>query len=88
MRNDFVNGLLCRGLGDARRLHLDAARYFVPDSEVQGELAQAVDMASRAVAIEPKNVVALQALSAIQYHLGNFDGFRAHPAAGAGAQPE
>ena len=29
-------------------------------------------MASRAVAIDPQNVVALQALSAVQFHLGNF----------------
>jgi tetratricopeptide (TPR) repeat protein len=33
----------------------------------------ALGFASRAVAIEPENVVALRALSAVQYHLGNFD---------------
>ena len=55
-------------------LHLDAARYaFVPDAEIPSEMGQAFDMASKAVAIEPENVVALQALSAVQYHLGNFD---------------
>ena len=55
-------------------LHLDAARYaFVPDAEVPGELGQALDFASKAVAIDPENVVALRALSAVQYHLGNFD---------------
>ena len=55
-------------------LHLDAARYgFVPDAEVPRELGQALAMASKAVAIDPTNVVALQALSAVEYHLGNFD---------------
>ncbi|QIG47215.1 hypothetical protein G5V57_05385 [Nordella sp. HKS 07] len=55
-------------------LHLDAARYgFVPDVEVPREMAKALELASRAVAIEPENIVALQALSAIQYHLRNFD---------------
>ena len=55
-------------------LHLDAARYaFVPDAEVPREMGQALDFASKAVAIDPENVVALRALSAVQYHLGNFD---------------
>jgi TolB-like protein/tetratricopeptide (TPR) repeat protein len=55
-------------------LHLDAARYgFVPDDQVAGEMAQALGLASRAVAVEPENVLALRALSAVQYHLGNFD---------------
>ena len=55
-------------------LHLDAARYaFVPDAEVPREMGQALDFASKAVAIDPENVVALRALSAVQFHLGNFD---------------
>ncbi|UVC13377.1 tetratricopeptide repeat protein [Mesorhizobium onobrychidis] len=55
-------------------LHLDAARFgFVPEAEVPRELSQALDFASRAVAIGPENVVALRALSAVQYHLGNFN---------------
>ena len=55
-------------------LHLDAARYgFVPDAEIPREMRQALDFASKAVAIDPENVVALRALSAVQYHLGNFD---------------
>ncbi len=55
-------------------LHLDAARYaFVPDAEIPREMGQALDFASKAVAIDPENVVALRALSAVQYHLGNFD---------------
>ncbi len=55
-------------------LHLDAARYaFVPDAEIPSEMGQALDFASKAVAIDPENVVALRALSAVQYHLGNFD---------------
>ena len=54
-------------------LHLDAARFaMVPDSEVQGELDQALAMTSRAVAIDPQNLIALRALSAVQYHLGDF----------------
>ena len=54
-------------------LHLDAARFaLVPDAEVPREMSQALAMASRAVAIDPQNVVALQALSAVQFHLGNF----------------
>jgi TolB-like protein/tetratricopeptide (TPR) repeat protein len=54
-------------------LHLDAARYaFVPDAEIASELGQALDMASRAVSINPESVIALQALSAVQFHLGNF----------------
>ena len=36
-------------------------------------MGQALDFASKAVAIDPENVVALRALSAVQYHLGNFD---------------
>ena len=51
------------------------ASAFVPDAEVPGELQQALDMASRAVAIDPQSVVALQALSAVQFHLGNFAEF-------------
>ncbi len=55
-------------------LHLDAARFgFVPDAEFPREMSQALDFASKAVAIDPENVVALRALSAVQYHLGNFD---------------
>jgi adenylate cyclase len=55
-------------------LHLDAARFgFVPDAEFPRELGQALDFASKAVAINPENVIALRALSAVQYHLGNFD---------------
>ena len=55
-------------------LHLDAARFgFVPDAEIPREMGQALDFASKAVAIDPENVVALRALSAVQYHLGNFD---------------
>jgi tetratricopeptide (TPR) repeat protein len=55
-------------------LHLDAARYgFVPDTEIPAEMGTALEYASRAVAIDPENVVALRALSAVQYHLGNFD---------------
>ena len=55
-------------------LHLDAARYgFVPDAEIAAEMGTALEYASRAVAIDPENVVALRALSAVQYHLGNFD---------------
>ena len=49
------------------------ASRFVPDAEVPRELGQALDFASKAVAIDPENVVALRALSAVQYHLGNFD---------------
>ena len=67
-------------------LHLDAARYaFVPDAEIPREMGLALDFASKAVAIDPTNLVALRALSAVQYHLGNFDEFGAHPAAGARA---
>ena len=55
-------------------LHLDAAQFgFVPDAEIPHELGQALDFASKAVAIDRENVVALRALSAVQYHLGNFD---------------
>ncbi len=55
-------------------LHLDAARYgFVPDTEAPAEMGMALEFASRAVAIDPQNEVALKALSAVQYHLGNFD---------------
>jgi tetratricopeptide (TPR) repeat protein len=55
-------------------LHLDAARYgFVPATEAPAEMGAALGFASRAVAIDPENVVALRALSAVQYHLGNFD---------------
>src|SRR3954447_14438977 len=54
-------------------LHLDAARYgLVPDVEFPRELAQALQFASKAVAIESNNVIALRVLSAVQYHLGNF----------------
>ena len=43
-------------------LHLDATPATSSrTARFQGELAQAVDIALRAVAIEPKNVVALQA---------------------------
>jgi TolB-like protein len=55
-------------------LHLDAARYaFVPDTEVPRELGHALDFASKAVAIDPENVLALRALASVQFHLGNFD---------------
>jgi TolB-like protein len=54
-------------------LHLDAARYaFVPDADVPRELGEALAMASKAVAIDSQNVVALRALSAVQFHLGHF----------------
>ena len=49
------------------------ATAFVPDAEIPSEMGQALDFASKAVAIDPENVVALRALSAVQYHLGNFD---------------
>lgn len=55
-------------------LHLDAARYaFVPDAEAPREMRQALDFASKAVAIDPENVLALRALAAVQFHLANFD---------------
>lgn len=55
-------------------LHLDAARNgFVPDAQAPAEMATALDLAARAVAIDPENVTALRALSAVQYHLGDFD---------------
>ena len=55
-------------------LHLDAARYaFVPDADGSARVEQALDFASKAVAIDPESVVALQALAAVQFHLGNFD---------------
>ena len=46
---------------------------FVPDAEIPNEMRQALDFASKAVAIDRENVLALRALSAVQYHLGNFD---------------
>jgi tetratricopeptide (TPR) repeat protein len=55
-------------------LHLDMVRYGnLPDAEVPRELDVALDLGRRAVALEPDNIVALQALSAIEYHRGNFD---------------
>ena len=55
-------------------LHLDAARYaFVPDAEIPREMGLALEFASKAVAIDPTNLVALRALSAVRYHLGNYD---------------
>ena len=55
-------------------LRLDAARYgIMPDAEVPRALDAAVELGRKAVALEPDSIVALQALSAIEYHRGNFD---------------
>jgi tetratricopeptide (TPR) repeat protein len=55
-------------------LRLDAVRYgIVPDAEVPAQLDAAVELGRKAVALEPDNIIALQALSAIEYHRGNFD---------------
>lgn len=55
-------------------LHLDAARFgMVPEAAVPGELDQALAMSSRAVALDPTSVVALQALSAVRFHLGDIE---------------
>jgi TolB-like protein len=54
-------------------LHLDAARFaFVPDAEAPGEMNRAFEMTSRALALDPTNLIALTALSLVQFHLGNF----------------
>ena len=65
---------LCRALGDARLAapRRRALRASCRTPRSRASLEQALAMASQAVAIDPQNVVALQALSAIQYHLGNF----------------
>ncbi|SHG98602.1 TolB amino-terminal domain-containing protein [Kaistia soli DSM 19436] len=55
-------------------MHLDAARYgFVSAADAPREMDRAFAMASKAVEIAPESIVALQALSAVQYHLGQFD---------------
>ncbi len=55
-------------------LHLDAARFEAsPGEDLTPALAPALEAAQRAVVIAPTSVVALQALAAINYYLGDFD---------------
>jgi hypothetical protein len=45
---------------------------LVPDSEAPGEMEQAFEMVSNAVALDRTNPTALRALFLVNYYLGNF----------------
>lgn len=65
---DYVEALAMLGW-----LHLDAARYrFVAAELVEAEYAAALEVAERAYALAPDNVLAVRALSSIQHHIGNY----------------
>jgi TolB-like protein len=55
-------------------MHLDAVRFEMePTEKFESEFAQAFTAARRAVELNPKSVLALQALSSINYYSGNYD---------------
>ena len=55
-------------------MHLDAVRFDIePKEKFESELAQAYAAAKRAVELNPKSVLALQALSSINYYAGHYD---------------
>jgi len=55
-------------------LHLDAGRYeFTAGGQKEEEYEAAFEAASRAVQIEPDNVLALKALASINHYMGHFD---------------
>jgi TolB-like protein len=57
-------------------LHLNAALFsLVPEAEAPQELDRALSFASEAVAADEGSVGALQALAAVNFHLGRFDEF-------------
>lgn len=54
--------------------HLDAVRFDIePRERAASEFAQAFSAAERAVELNPKSVLALQALSSINYYAGHYD---------------
>lgn len=55
-------------------IHLDAGRYeFGGAGTTQDEYQKALEAASRALQLEPDNLLALKAMSSIQHYLGHFD---------------
>ena len=55
-------------------LHLDAARFgWAPGGDTARAFAEAFDAASKGVAADPTNVLALKALSSIDHYTGNFE---------------
>lgn len=55
-------------------LHLDAGRYdFSGDNSILDDYDAALDAASRAVALEPDNTLALKALASILHYRGDFE---------------
>ncbi|MBK0399524.1 hypothetical protein H0I76_10000 [Limibaculum sp. M0105] len=55
-------------------LHLDAGRYeFTGLDELPAQYNSAFSAASRAVALEPQNPLALKALSSINHYMGHYD---------------
>jgi TolB-like protein len=55
-------------------LHLDAGRFeFAGHKNLQDEYEAAFESASRAVLLDPNNIMALKALSSINHYMGHYD---------------
>ena len=55
-------------------VHLDSVRFHrVSPSLAQSTLQTALDAASRAIALDPKNITGLQALAAINFYQGHYE---------------